>query len=92
MPQEVHMTMIIALVTFFIVFASFIWREKTGDEREVSHRNLSGRWAFLAGTSIAVVGVVVQSLQHTLNIWLVLTLVAMVLGKVAGLIYGKIKK
>ncbi len=92
MPREAHMGMIVALAVFFILFASFIWREKSIDEREALHRNISGRWAYLAGTTIAVTGVVVQSLQHTLNMWLVLSLVAMILGKVVGLVYGKLKK
>lgn len=92
MPQEAYMGMIVALAVFFILFASFIWREKSADEREVLHRNLSGRWAYLAGTTVMVTGVVVQSLRHALDFWLVVSLVAMILGKVTGLVYGKIKR
>ncbi|OGK29906.1 hypothetical protein A3G67_00405 [Candidatus Roizmanbacteria bacterium RIFCSPLOWO2_12_FULL_40_12] len=92
MPQEAHMGVTIAVVVFFTLFASFVWKEKSVDEREILHRNISGRMAYLAGTSIAIIGVVIQSLKHTLDVWLVLTLVAMVLGKVTGLVYGKIKK
>ncbi len=91
MPDMVTMTVMLALIMAFVIFAGFIWKEQAKDERELLHRMLAGRWAFLAGIAMLVLAVVVQGLKHQIDYWLVIVLVAMVLTKIASLIYSRNK-
>lgn len=91
MPDESAMMVVAGLVITFTLFAGFIYKEKVSDEREVLHRFLASRYAYLFGTSVLVIGVTVQTFQHTLDPWLIVGLIAMVFGKIAGQVYGKIK-
>lgn len=89
MPDPMLKALIAGLVVAFGLYASFILGEQAHDEREQLHRMFAGRIAFLAGASVLVVGIVVQALRHDVDRWLVLTLAAMILGKLAGLRYGR---
>ncbi len=82
------MSMILGVfVIVFILFAAFLWKESHGDEREERHRLMAGRIGFLSGAGILVIGIIVQSLQHTLDPWLLVSLCAMVLAKLIARIY-----
>jgi len=87
----VHMVVLGLTLVIFALFAIFIWRENTKDEREGLHKMMAGRIAFLAGTSVLVIGISIQSFRHELDFWLVLTLGIMILAKIIGLIYSRIK-
>lgn len=91
MPNRVLTMINIVLIIVFSVFASFIWRESARDEREVFHRMLAGRIAFLAGAGVLVIGVIVQSFKHDVDFWLVLTLGVMVFSKIIALVYSQAK-
>lgn len=90
MPTEMHMIMLAAMVVVFIVFATFIWKEKSADEREQVHKAVAGRWAYLIGSVILVIGIITQTLAHALDPWLVIALVSMVVAKLAGFIYTEV--
>ena len=89
MPSAMAMMLMAALVIAFALFAAFFWRERARDEREHLHRLLAGRIAFLVGAGILVLGIVVQTARHELDPWLAAALAGMILGKIAGLIYGR---
>ena len=91
MPDFMIMSLLLGLVVIFTVFAVFVWRENHGDEREVFHRHFADRIGYLAGSAFLLLAIVVEELNHALDRWLVAALAVMVLGKVAGLIYGKMK-
>lgn len=91
MPTTLLMMMVLALVVVFALFASFAWRENPEDEREDLHKMKAGRIAFLAGTALLALSIIVQSFNHNLDPWLVLVLSGMILVKVIALIYGRIK-
>jgi len=91
MPNGLSMMMLLGLIVVFAVFASFVWKEKARDERESMHRMFAGRVAFLAGSGTLVLAIVVESFQHALDFWLVLTLVVMVITKVVGMLYSQMK-
>ena len=91
MPPVLLMMLVLGLVVVFSIFASFMWRENARDEREGFHKMMAGRFAFLAGTALLVIGTIVQSFRHELDSWLVLTLGTMILAKIIGLIYGRAK-
>lgn len=89
MPDNFLMLLILLLLLVFAVFASFLWREAASDEREHVHRARAGRVGFLIGAGLLVVGIAVQAWQHTVDVWLVITLGGMILGKISSLIYSK---
>ena len=92
MPNMLHMTLALALLVCVGIFSVFVWKEQARDEREQLHSMLAGKYAFLAGALIIVIGIVVQSYSHTVDAWLVLALGAMVLTKLAGIMWAERKK
>jgi cobalamin synthase len=91
MPGYLIMWFLIAVVVLFIAFATFVWNENRGDEREQFHRLFADRVAYLAGSGILLIGIVAGELEHALDPWLIAALAVMVIAKVGGLIYGKTK-
>ena len=91
MPPILLMMMVLGLVVVFSLFASFIWKENNKDEREGLHKMMAGRIAFLAGTATLVVAIIIQSFRHELDAWLVVALGVMILAKIGGLLYGRIR-
>ncbi len=88
MPDMMVMGMLAIALGLFGVFASFILREKVSDEREGVHRTLAGRNAFLAGAGVLTLGIVVQGYTHSVDPWLVLTLVAMIVAKIVTRVWS----
>ncbi|MBA3733084.1 hypothetical protein H0W91_01775 [Patescibacteria group bacterium] len=88
MPNMLHMIMIAFTLVILALFAVFFLREKIQDERDSVHRMLSGRVAFLTGSTLLTIGIVVQSFQDNVDVWLVVVLVAMVLSKLITRIYS----
>jgi len=91
MPTTLHMMVLVVLIVCFVIFGSFIWKEKVADERENLHRFVVGRYAFLAVTSVLLLGIIIQTINHTLDIWLVAGLVTGILTKVIGSLYTQRK-
>ncbi len=88
MPSMAHMAILAAVVVAFGAFAVFVLRERSGDEREEFHRMFAGRVAYLSGASVLIVAIVVESITESLDPWLVVALLAMVLAKVGAHIYS----
>lgn len=88
MPDMVVMCMLATALGLFGVFASFILRETVVDEREGQHRTLAGRNAFLAGSGVLTLGIVVQGYAHTVDPWLVVVLIVMIVVKISTRIWS----
>ena len=88
MPDMAQMTVMGLLVGVFGLFSAFVVREGALDEREAEHRMLAGRVAFLTGTATLLIGILYQSYTGEIDGWLVLSLVAMVLAKMAAHFYS----
>jgi hypothetical protein len=58
------------------------------DERDAQHRTLAGRNAFLAGSGLLTLGIVIQGYTHTVDPWLVITLIVMVVVKIGTRIWS----
>lgn len=91
MPNYIEMVILAVLAALFGMFANFIWRENGGDERDRFHGMFADRIAFLAGSGILLAAVIVGELYGQPNPWILFALAAMVIAKVTGLIYTKIK-
>jgi hypothetical protein len=82
MPDIMVMSMLAAALGLFGIFASFILRESMIDERDGQHRTLAGRNAFLAGSGVLTLGIVIQGYAHTVDPWLVIALIVMIIVKI----------
>ena len=81
----------IILIAIFGLFVAVVWKEQVRDEREGLHRMLAGRLAFLVGSSILVIGIIIKELNHSTDPWLIYALVGMLIAKIAGMLYGQKK-
>lgn len=88
MPGMTVVAIMGGVLVTFALFASFVLREDVHDEREGVHRMYAGRTAFLAGATVIMLGLAVQSWNDNVDPWLVVALVAMVLAKIGARIYG----
>jgi len=91
MPDTVNSLLILGLIVAFLVFAAFIIREKSSDEREMLHVLKAGRLSYLTGVGVLVLGIVFQALEHEVDPWLVLAICAMILSKILSRIYSRFK-
>ncbi len=88
MPPMAALTISCVITITFLFFAVFFWKERAQDEREEHHRHLAGRLAFLVGSAILVLGIVVETWRmHAVNPWLLLALAGMVLAKIFARFY-----
>ena len=88
MPDMMVTGILIMILLAFSIFAAFVLNEKAGDEREGIHRLIAGRSAFLIGSAILMLGIVVQAPSHTVDVWIVLALVAMIIVKIVSRNYS----
>lgn len=77
------------LLASFGVFAGLLWKEKAADEREAVIVDKAGRLGYLAGLSVLVIALVVQSFDHKVDAWLVVVIATMIITKQ---MYIQIKK
>lgn len=91
MPTMTQMAIMASATVVFAVFIVLIWRERGGDERDQFHRLFADRVGFLVGSVTLMIGIIIQSFQHSLDPWLPIVLGALVIGKVVALIYGNNK-
>ncbi len=87
MPTMFMSTIVLLFVVVFLLLAGVIWKETTGDERELQHRQVAGRISFLVGTGLLIIGIIIQTLQHRLDSWLLITLCGMVTTKLIARLY-----
>lgn len=74
--------LIVLLLLAAVTFTIFIIKDKPVDERDESNLHLSTMVAYFAGAGILLVGIITQVLlDHHIDQWLILALVAMVIGK-----------
>lgn len=89
MPELIS---ICALLIVYTVAVSFVGEIKQEDERELWHRFLANRAAYLAGTIILSIGLLYGLINHRLEVGLLTALIAMNGVKLASLIYFYYKK
>lgn len=87
MPDMAHIAVLAGIIACFGLFAAFILREKAADERDVAHRSFAARSAFLAGSAILIVAILIQGARGDVDGWLVATLVAMIVAKLSARAY-----
>lgn len=88
MPDVVVMCILAVGLVLFAVFTIFILRETSIDERDAQHRTLAGRNAFLTGSAVLILGIIVQGYSHTVDPWLVVALIVMIVTKIGTRIWS----
>lgn len=91
MPDSLQSILILGLIVAFLTFAAYIFREKSSDERESLHILSAGRISYLVGVAALIVGVIIQTLNHEIDPWLIIALCAMVFSKLLSRIYSHFK-
>lgn len=92
MPENMHMATLAGVVICAGIFAVFVLSEGRGDERDDANRAFAGRVAFFIGAVVPIVAILVQTLSHALDPWLVYALVGMVAGKVGARLFADTSK
>lgn len=92
MPDMAHMVVLGCLLAAFGALSALILREQAGDEREDAHRMLSGRAAFLAGSTVLVLAVAVEGSMGHVDPWLVAALLTMIFTKLGVRLYSDLRQ
>ncbi|NCN82658.1 MAG: hypothetical protein GW947_01700 [Candidatus Pacebacteria bacterium] len=87
MPKSMTAVLVVVLASLFLVFLSFVWRERAEDEREAIHINKAGRLSFFVGSLVLVTGIGTQITMHEVDPWLLAGLASMVLAKLISRLY-----
>ena len=86
MPSPTEMILVLVAAILAVVYAGFVLKERAGDEREMLHRMLAGRAAFLTSVAVLTVALLYQGVTHAVDPWipatLGLTIVAKLLARV----------
>jgi hypothetical protein len=88
MPDMMLMGILASALVLFAIFASFVLRERVIDERDNVHRTLAGRNAFLSGSAMLMLGIILQGYSHTVDPWLVISLIIMIVVKIVSRIWS----
>ncbi|MEK7177789.1 MAG: hypothetical protein AAB705_03115 [Patescibacteria group bacterium] len=91
MPDSIQTMLIVGMIVAFLTFSAFIFREKSSDERESLHILAAGRISYLVGVGTLIIGVIIQTLNHEIDPWLVIALCTMVFSKLLSRIYSHFK-
>lgn len=89
MPTTIHYMAVGGLIVLVGLFAGLLWHEQPKDEREELHRFIGARFSYTSGVIILTVAIALQSIMHAPDIWLVVTLGAMIIAKLAGHLYAR---
>ncbi len=87
MPPMGEMVVLILLTVAVCVWAGLVFKESSGDERELVHQGAAGRAAYLAGLGLLTVALLVQGFNHQIDGWITLTLGVMVVVKLGARFY-----
>src|SRR3989338_649239 len=91
MPDSLVSMLIVGLIISFLTFAAYLFREKSTDEREAIHILTAGRISYLVGVGTLILGIILQTLNHEIDPWLVIALCAMVFSKLLSRIYSNFR-
>ena len=88
MPSLLTMAVLLAATLFAVIYAGFVLRERGGDERDLLHRMLAGRAAYLTGIGALTLALLFEGLAHQIDPWIPATLALMVIAKIAARIWA----
>jgi Na+/H+ antiporter NhaD/arsenite permease-like protein len=91
MPDSLIKMLMVALILIFLFLIGLVWQEVPEDERDTQHISKSGRYAFIGGSIVLVLGISLQALRHSIDPWLLYALATMVLIKIISRLLHRIR-
>ena len=82
MPSSLQMLILAAVLGLIATFLVLFVREQPDDEREMQNQALASRSAYTIGSLVLITGLIVQSLNHSLDPVVPIALLAMIATKV----------
>jgi cobalamin synthase len=82
MPSTLQMVILACVLGLLAMFIVFFWREQPNDEREMQNQAVASRSAYIVGSLVLIVALVVQSLRHELDAAIPIALLAMIATKI----------
>lgn len=82
MPTALQMILLAVVMALLAGFILLLWREDPVDEREVQNQAFASRLAYIVGSAVLIFALLVQSLDHDVDPFIPLTLIAMIGTKV----------
>jgi len=82
MPSALQMILLAIVLVLVSGFLIFLWREQPEDERELQNQALASRWAYIIGSSVLIVALLIQSLKHDLDPAIPIALLSMIATKI----------
>lgn len=84
MPEKFSMLPLLIATVLLVLWSGFVMKEKTEDERDAVNRMLAGRIAYLSGIFTLTIALLVQGVSYAVDPWIAITLVVMVVAKLAA--------
>ena len=81
MPNALQMVLFVVAFVLVAIFLVFLWHEKPEDERELINQNIASRAAYIVGSLVLIVALVVQGFQHNVDPIIPIALFAMIVTK-----------
>ncbi len=82
MPSSLQMLILACVLGLIATFLVLLWREQPGDEREMHNQAIASRSAYIVGSLVLIVALVIQSLRHELDGFIPIALLAMIATKI----------
>lgn len=82
MPSALQMIILAFVLVLVSGFLIFLWREQPEDERELHNQALASRWAYIIGSIVLIVALLIQSLKHDIDSAIPIALLAMIATKI----------
>ncbi len=82
MPTSLQMLLLAIVLGLLATFLVLLWREQPDDEREMHNQALASRSAYMVGSLVLIIALVIQSLHHALDSAIPIALLAMIATKV----------
>ena len=82
MPSALQMLILAIVLVLTSGFLLFLWREQPDDERELQNQVIASRWAYIIGSIVLILALVIQSLKHHIDPAVPIALLAMIATKI----------
>jgi cobalamin synthase len=82
MPSSLQMVLLAVVIGLISSFLVLLWREQPSDERELQNQAVASRSAYIVGSLVLILALIVQSLRHNLDADVPIALLAMIATKV----------
>ena len=82
MPTSAQMLILTVVLVFMAAFLVLLWRESPRDEREAGNQTSASRSAYIVGTIVLIIALIIQSLKHQIDSAVPIALLAMIATKV----------